>query len=104
MPSFVQRVQQLPALGIGISTEYGASAAAQALDVFAGRIYEGQPTRGLDEAMMVFRRLLKRERAYDDQTLFSVPIGSRYHPERAPLWNSELSTVEGTEAWIRDNG
>ena len=74
------------------------------LDVFAGRIYEGQPTRGLDEAMMVFRRLLKRERAYDDQTLFSVPIGSRYHPERAPLWNSELSTVEGTEAWIRDNG
>jgi flavin-dependent dehydrogenase len=74
------------------------------LDVFAGRIYEGQPTRGLDEAMTVFRRLLKRERAYDDQTLFSVPIGSRYHPERAPLWNSELSTVEGTEAWIRDNG
>jgi uncharacterized protein (UPF0276 family) len=37
MPSFVQRVQQFPALGIGISTEYGASATAEALDVFALR-------------------------------------------------------------------
>jgi uncharacterized protein (UPF0276 family) len=37
MPSFVQRVQQFPALGIGISTEYGASATVEALDVFTLR-------------------------------------------------------------------
>jgi uncharacterized protein (UPF0276 family) len=37
MPSFLQRVQQLPALGIGISTEYGASVTAEALDVFTLR-------------------------------------------------------------------
>lgn len=73
------------------------------LDVFSGRIYEGMLNKNRDEAMVAFRKLLKRERAYDDQTLFSVPIGSRYHPERAELWNSELSSVEGTERWIRDN-
>jgi uncharacterized protein len=37
MPSFLQRVGQLPALGIGISTEYGASATARGLDVFTLR-------------------------------------------------------------------
>jgi flavin-dependent dehydrogenase len=73
------------------------------LDVFSGRIYEHSLHKGRDEAMVAFRKLLKRERSYDDQTLFSIPIGSRYHPERAELWNSELSSVEGTEAWIRDN-
>ena len=73
------------------------------LDVFSGRIYEGMLNKNRDEAMVAFRKLLKRERSYDDQTLFSVPIGSRFHPERAELWNSELSSVEGTERWIRDN-
>jgi hypothetical protein len=32
-----------------------------------------------------------------------VPIGSRYHPERAPLWNSAFDSVETTERWIREN-
>jgi flavin-dependent dehydrogenase len=73
------------------------------VDCFAGRIYEGMPTRGLDEALVSFRKLLKRERTYDDTDLFSVPIGSRFHPERAPLWNSELDSVETTEKWIREN-
>jgi flavin-dependent dehydrogenase len=73
------------------------------IDVFSGRIYEGDLHKNRDEAMVAFRKLLKRERAYDDQTLFSIPIGSRFHPERAPLWNSELDSVETTEAWIRDN-
>jgi flavin-dependent dehydrogenase len=72
------------------------------VDVFSGRIYEGMLHKGRDQAMAAFRKLLKRERAYDDQTLFSVPIGSRFHPERAPLWNSELDSVETTERWIRD--
>jgi len=73
------------------------------IDVFSGRIYEDDLHKNRDEAMVAFRKLLKRERAYDDQTLFSIPIGSRYHPERAALWNSELATVETTERWIRDN-
>jgi hypothetical protein len=73
------------------------------IDVFSGRIYEWNLHKGRHEAMAAFRKLLKRERAYDDQTLFSIPIGSRYHPERAALWNSELDSVETTERWIRDH-
>ena len=37
MSSFLQRVQYVPVLGIGISTEYGASATSGALDIFALR-------------------------------------------------------------------
>ncbi|ETX03737.1 MAG: hypothetical protein ETSY2_32705 [Candidatus Entotheonella gemina] len=37
MASFVDRVRRLPALGLGISTEYGASAAPSALDISALR-------------------------------------------------------------------
>jgi uncharacterized protein (UPF0276 family) len=37
MSSFLQRVQHVPVLGIGISTEYGASATSGALDVLALR-------------------------------------------------------------------
>jgi flavin-dependent dehydrogenase len=73
------------------------------IDVFSGRIYEGMPNKGRDEAMVAFRKVLKRERAYDDPDLFSVPIGSRFRPERARLWNAELDSVETTERWIRDN-
>jgi 1H-pyrrole-2-carbonyl-[peptidyl-carrier protein] brominase len=54
------------------------------IDVFAGRIYEGQPSPALEG----FRQLLKRERMYDDD-IYSIPIGSRYHPERAAIWRSE---------------
>jgi hypothetical protein len=28
-----------------------------------------------------------------------MPIGSRYHPERAPIWETN-SPVETTEAWL----
>jgi flavin-dependent dehydrogenase len=74
-------------------------------DVFAGRIYEDMPRDSAYEtAMAEVRRLLGRERLYDLEGLYSVPIGSRFHPERAPLWNSTLSTVETTEAWLREAG
>jgi hypothetical protein len=33
--------------------------------------------------------------------LYSVPIGSRFRPERAPLWHPD-SLVPGTEKWILD--
>jgi flavin-dependent dehydrogenase len=64
-------------------------------DMFAGRIYDHQPS----PALLAFRQMLKRERTYDDKGLYSVPIGSRYHPERAPIWQTD-SSVETTEEWI----
>jgi len=72
-------------------------------DVFAGRIYDDMMQDPIfDTALGDFRRLLKRERTYDDEGLYSVPIGSRFHPERARLWNSTLSDFESTEAWLRE--
>jgi uncharacterized protein (UPF0276 family) len=38
MSSFAHRVQQLPVLGIGVSTEYGASDAKNSLDILALRV------------------------------------------------------------------
>jgi flavin-dependent dehydrogenase len=75
----------------------------QMTDAFAGRIYEfeHQPSTSI----MSFRKLLKRTREYGAED-YSIPIGSRYHPERAPLWAPD-SPVEGTEEWIsrgRGNG
>jgi len=69
-------------------------------DCFAGRVYETeqQPSH----AIMQFRKLLKRERDYSHTDDYSIPIGSRYHPERAPLWAPD-SPVEGTEDWLKRN-
>jgi flavin-dependent dehydrogenase len=70
-------------------------------DVFAGRVYEheNQPTVAIND----FRRLLgregERERSYLSDDLYSIPIGSRYHPERAPIWEVN-SPVETTERWM----
>ncbi len=76
---------------------------SEVLDLFAGRIYDdGMPMADRDRALAVFRKLLKRERAYDGDGAYSVPIGSRFHPERAPLWNSRLDSLETTERWLRD--
>lgn len=71
------------------------------IDFFAGRIYaeDGQPS----PAVFRLRKLLQRERSYDGQNHDSVPIGSRYHPERAALWNATLDSVETTERWMREN-
>ena len=69
-------------------------------DAFAGRVYETehQPSKAIRQ----FRKLLKRERDYSHADDYSIPIGSRYHPERAPLWAPD-SPVEGTEEWLRRN-
>jgi flavin-dependent dehydrogenase len=70
-------------------------------DVFAGRIYphERQP----NPALVSFRKLLKREgereQSYESPDLYSIPIGSRYHPERAAIWEVN-SPVENTEKWM----
>ncbi len=60
------------------------------------------PVADRDRALAAFWKLLKRERTYDADGMYSVPIGSRFHAERAPLWNSQLDTVETTERWIRE--
>jgi flavin-dependent dehydrogenase len=62
----------------------------QMLDIFAGRLHERQPS----EALVEMRRLLKRERVYDESRSYSIPIGSRFRPERAPIW---VATEEGYE-------
>jgi flavin-dependent dehydrogenase len=66
------------------------------VDVFAGRIYENQPS----PATTGFRNLLKRDRSYDDQELYSIPIGSRYHPERAPIWVADSEDINELEATL----
>jgi 2-polyprenyl-6-methoxyphenol hydroxylase-like FAD-dependent oxidoreductase len=67
------------------------------IDVFAGRVYERQPSAGTTAV----RKLLKRERRYDNEDIYSIPIGSRFHPERAPIWEAE-SAFECTEKWMAE--
>jgi len=67
----------------------------QVLDIFAGRLYEHQPS----EAILACRKLLKRERTYAAQDAYSIPIGSRFHADRAAIWNND-STSLNTEAWM----
>ena len=43
--------------------------------------------------------MLGREREYEHEDDYSVPIGSRYHPERAELWAPD-SPVGTTESWL----
>jgi hypothetical protein len=69
----------------------------QLIDAFAGRVYEHehQPS----PAILTFRKMLKRRREYEHEDDYSIPIGSRFHPERAPIWepNAPLSS---TEEWM----
>jgi 1H-pyrrole-2-carbonyl-[peptidyl-carrier protein] brominase len=67
------------------------------IDIFAGRIYEQQPS----PAALAFRKLLRRDRQYDSEDVYSLPIGSRFHPERAPIWVDSASVLNtGEEALV----
>jgi flavin-dependent dehydrogenase len=70
-------------------------------DMFAGRIYghERQPSPALFDFRKLLGREGERERSYESEDLYSIPIGSRYHPERAALWDAN-SPVESTEKWM----
>ena len=70
-------------------------------DMFAGRIYETehQPSVALHSFRKLLGRTAEREKSYESEDLYSIPIGSRYHPERAEIWNAN-SSVETTEAWL----
>src|SRR5208283_1732505 len=67
----------------------------QMTDMFAGRIYEHQPS----PALHAFRKSLKREREYDAGDSYSIPIGSRYHPEQAAIWEPN-GPIQSTEEWM----
>jgi flavin-dependent dehydrogenase len=68
-------------------------------DMFAGRIYEHQPSPALSAFRQLLKREGERERSYEKEELYSIPIGSRYHPERAPIWEAN-SPIESTEEWM----
>ncbi len=52
-------------------------------DIFAGRLWDHQPSAALKK----LRRMTNRERVYDGN--LQLPVGSRYHPERAHIWVEE---------------
>jgi hypothetical protein len=70
------------------------------IDVFAGRNYdEHQPNAGI----RTFRKMLQRERTYESEDVYSLPIGSRFHPERAAIWepgSDGAPFMEETESWM----
>ena len=72
-------------------------------DMFATRIYDHQPSPALD----AFRKLLKREglreKSYETEDLYSVPIGSRFHPERAAIWEANSPSKAPRSGWGRGN-
>jgi flavin-dependent dehydrogenase len=67
-------------------------------DILAGRVYDRQPSPAVAGARKMLQRGQERERSYDGADTYSVPIGSRFHPERSALWEPS-SPVENTEAW-----
>src|SRR4029453_12764506 len=70
-------------------------------DMFAGRIYgnELQSTSALFSFRKLLKREAERERSYESSDLYSIPIGSRYPPERAAIWEVN-SPVATTEKWM----
>jgi flavin-dependent dehydrogenase len=74
------------------------------IDLFAGRVYEHeqQPSTATQEFRKLLKRDAERQQSYADAERYSIPIGSRFHPERAPIWEIEASTGL-TETWISSN-
>jgi flavin-dependent dehydrogenase len=68
-------------------------------DIFAGRTHTGQPSTGTTAIRRLLRRESERERSYEREDEYSVPIGSRFHPELAPIWTGR-SEMKTTEAWM----
>ena len=69
------------------------------IDVLAGRVYDIEASTGVEAC----RELLMRTRVYDKGGPYSVPIGSRFQPERAQIWNAKSDAIPTTETWMRDN-
>ena len=69
--------------------------------MLAGRIYEHerQPSPALVACYKLLKREGQHEQSYESEDLYWIPIGSRYHLERAPLWETN-SPVESAEGWM----
>jgi flavin-dependent dehydrogenase len=74
----------------------------QMIDLFAGRVFASQPLPAIQAFRQLLNREQEREQSYTNDDLYSIPIGSRYHPERAPIWEADASTGL-TESWMRMN-
>lgn len=68
-------------------------------DLFATRMYERITSPPTLMARQMMERQEARERSYQHEDIYSMPIGSRFHPERAPLWEA-TSPIESTEKWM----
>jgi flavin-dependent dehydrogenase len=68
-------------------------------DLFATRMYERVATESTLTARGMLNRQEERESSYEHADSYSIPIGSRFHPERAPLWEPG-SPIESTEEWM----
>jgi hypothetical protein len=74
----------------------------QMVDLFAGRVFESEPSPAIQAFRKLLNREMEREQSYANDDIYSIPIGSRYHPERAPIWEPDASAGL-TEAWIKMN-
>lgn len=74
----------------------------QMIDLFAGRVFESEPLPAIQAFRKLLNRETEREQSYANDDIYSIPIGSRYHPERAPIWETDASAGL-TEAWIKMN-
>lgn len=63
------------------------------VDLFAGRVYghEHQPSTVTQKFRKLLNRDVEREQSYADEDRYSIPIGSRFHPERAAIWETDAS-------------
>lgn len=68
-------------------------------DILAGRVYDRQPSPPVTAARRMLQREQERDRSYELEDAYSVPIGSRFHPERLSIWEPN-SVVESTEEWM----
>ena len=66
----------------------------QVIDIFSGRVFQSEPSK----VTIAMRNLLNRVRTEESADDISPPIGSRYHPERASLW--ETSLPPELEEWL----
>jgi len=57
---------------------------AEVIDILAGRVFDKQPS----VAINAMRKLINRDR--DNSQTSPLPQGSRFHPERANIWNDQI--------------
>lgn len=70
-------------------------------DLFAVRTYgQEAPLPLVHDLRKSLGRIEQRAQTNPLDDIYSIPIGSRYHPERAPLWEAD-TPIETTETWLK---